>query len=53
MKLTNIPYVKLTDIQEEKEYLTLIPNNSISNHVGTIHAGAIFTLAETQSGHYL
>lgn len=53
MKLTHIPYVKLTGVKEEKEYLSLISKESISNHVGTIHAGAIFTLAETESGHYL
>lgn len=53
MKLTDIPYAKLTNIKEEEEYLALILNDSISNHVGTIHAGAIFTLAESESGHYL
>lgn len=53
MKLTDIPYAKLTDVKEEKEYLVLSPNDSISNHLGTIHAGAIFTLAESESGHYL
>ena len=53
MNLAAIPYITLTNIQEEGENLFLTPDQSIDNHLGSIHAGAIFTLAETQSGHYL
>ncbi|MEA2029530.1 MAG: PaaI family thioesterase [Campylobacterota bacterium] len=53
MKLTQIPYTKLTGVEEEGKSLTLAPHQDIHNHFGGIHAGALFTLAETQSGHYL
>jgi len=53
MKPTEIPYTKLTGVEDEGESLTLSPHQDIHNHLGGIHAGAIFTLAETQSGHYL
>ena len=50
MEVTQIPFVKLLEINDEKEYLSLEYKKDILNHVQTIHASAQFTLAETQSG---
>ena len=41
----NIEFVK-----QEGNTLTLKPKKELLNHLGSIHAGAIFTLAESQSG---
>jgi acyl-coenzyme A thioesterase PaaI-like protein len=53
MKTTDIAFVKLTGIKQEEDNLSLEFNDNIQNHINTIHAGAQFTLAETQSGLYL
>jgi len=53
MRATEIPYIKLTGIEEEREVLSLTPHETVENHFGTIHAGALFSLAESQSGYYL
>jgi len=53
MKARNIPFVKLVDIQESENSLSLEYKEDVLNHVKTIHASAQFTLAETQSGVYL
>lgn len=52
MQARDIPFVKLIDIKED-ETLFLEYKEDVLNHVNTIHAGAQFTLAETQSGIYL
>jgi len=52
--ILNIPFVKLSTISsEDTGSLSLDKKDEITNHINTIHAGAIFTLAETQSGVYL
>lgn len=38
--------------RNQKE-LQLAPHKDVENHIGTVHAAAQFTLAETQSGLYL
>jgi acyl-coenzyme A thioesterase PaaI-like protein len=48
MKTTDIAFVKLTGIKQEEDNLSLEFNDNIQNHINTIHAGAQFTLAETQ-----
>ncbi|HFS82629.1 MAG TPA: PaaI family thioesterase [Epsilonproteobacteria bacterium] len=53
MKLLEIPFVQLVGMEASEDALVLTPSVSISNHIGGIHAGALFTLAETQSGHTL
>ncbi len=53
MQVTNIPFVKYIDIKQKNKNLYLEFNNNIYNDISTIHAGAQFTLAETQSGIYL
>ena len=53
MEISKIPFVKLTNIKQSKNTLSLDFNNDILNHINTIHAGAQFTLAETQSGVFL
>jgi len=53
MQVTEIPFVKLVGIEEEELTLSLKTKESTHNHLGTLHAGAIYTLAETQSGLYL
>ena len=53
MNVTEIPFVKLLDIKQEEQTLSLAYKNDVLNHVNTIHASAQFTLAETDSGLYL
>lgn len=54
MRAIEIPFVSLVGIEERtSDTLQLSPTEEISNHVGTMHAAALFTLAETQSGIYL
>jgi acyl-coenzyme A thioesterase PaaI-like protein len=44
-----VPFVKTVGIIDKK----LEKNQNIENHLGSIHAGAIFTFAENASGEYL
>jgi len=53
MEVTQIPFVKLIEINDEKAHLSLEYKENILNHVETIHASAQFALAETQSGVFL
>lgn len=53
MQVTEIPFVKLIGIEQEKNNLSLRFDSKILNHIKTIHASAQFTLAETQSGLFL
>jgi acyl-coenzyme A thioesterase PaaI-like protein len=53
MEVTEIPFVKQIGITEEESQLTLAPALEVTNHIGTIHASAQFTLAETVSGLFL
>ena len=53
MKASDIPYAKLTGIEQEDTKLSLDIRKDVLNHIKTIHASAQFTLAETQSGIYL
>ncbi|MCH9741133.1 MAG: DUF4442 domain-containing protein [Epsilonproteobacteria bacterium] len=48
--INKVPFSKYIGIQQENDTLKLEPNLSVENHIGTIHASAQFTLAETQSG---
>lgn len=49
-----IPFVTHIGIKEKDEKtLKLSFNESVKNHVGTMHGAAQFALAETQSGFYL
>jgi len=52
MNVVKIPFVKLLDINLT-ETLELKLKKEITNHLGSIHAGALYTLAETQSGLFL
>jgi acyl-coenzyme A thioesterase PaaI-like protein len=53
MNISKIPFAKDIGIKEGNNQLFLEPESSIENHIGTIHAGALFTLGEMQSGMYL
>jgi len=48
--MKNIPFIKLLDINDD---ISLDFKNKITNHINSIHAGALFSLAETKSGNYL
>jgi len=45
----NIPFIETVGIQKGM----LTNNESVQNHLGSIHAGAQFTFAEAASGKYL
>jgi thioesterase domain-containing protein len=54
MQITTIPFVKKTNIEQTPEgNLTLNFDQTNQNHLQTIHAGALFTLAESASGEAL
>lgn len=53
MKVTEIPFVKHIEMEEQNNEVALAFSENILNHIKTIHAGAQFTLAETQSGLHL
>lgn len=56
IKITDIPFNKLIDINvsSEKDYLLSIDDKiDYTNHLGTVHASALFSLAEATSGYFL
>jgi acyl-coenzyme A thioesterase PaaI-like protein len=54
MEILKIPFVKKVGIQKTKEgKFELKFDEDIKNHLETIHASALFTLAETASGKFL
>lgn len=55
MDLNTIPLVKHLglEIPQQGQRLDLPFSNAMLNHVGTVHAGAQFTLAETASARHL
>ncbi len=54
MEIINIPFVKKIGIQKnQKGELGLPFNDSVQNHLQTIHASALFSLAEAASGEIL
>ncbi len=56
MDLTQVPFCKHLGIQQssrEGGILELSLSPDMVNHLGTFHAGAIFTLAEACSGEFL
>ena len=50
MDILQIPFVKHLGMLQQDNRLWLHPDTVLQNHIGTIHAGAIYTLAETASG---
>ena len=56
MDLTVLPYNALIGIQKAKgvsALLTLKEHERLHNHLGTIHAAALFSLAEASSAEFL
>jgi len=53
MTIANIPYAHHTQITLHNGTPNLTLHSHLTNHIGTLHAGALFTLAETASGLYL
>jgi len=53
MDILKIPFVEFIGIKRVGNNLSLEFSNNLKNHIGTIHASAIFALTETQSGLYL
>ena len=55
MNIVDLPYNQHLGLQTETsgdgEILSLQPDSRHLNHLGTIHASAIFSLAEAASGH--
>ena len=49
-----VPYAQQTGIEKfTEDTLTLKYEACVGNHLGTLHAGALYTLAESQSGLFL
>lgn len=56
MEITEIPFnrfVGLVRAEQAGRVLTLPENPQYANHLGTIHASALLTLAEASSGEYM
>lgn len=56
MNIHEVPFNGFLGIQESAEegyILELAIKDNISNHLGTMHAGALFSLAEATSGEFL
>ncbi len=54
MQIQDIPFVRLTGLQINPEGRLVQPfSDAVVNHLGTMHAGVQFALAETASGHFL
>lgn len=56
MKITDLPFNQLIGVEEatDNEYdLCLLSDLKYTNHLGTVHASALFSLAEATSGYYL
>ena len=56
MKIQEIPFNKFLGIQRsarEGYILELANSDNLLNHLGTLHAGALFSLAEATSGEFL
>ncbi len=53
MKVLQMHLNKFIGLQKNNDLLTLDLSKNVENHIGSIHAGAQFTLAESASGFYL
>jgi len=53
MDILKIPFVELLSINRDGSTLKIEPKKSLENHLGSIHAGVSYTLAESASGLYL
>lgn len=53
MKVLQMHLNKFIGLQKDNDLLTLNLSKNVENHIGSIHAGAQFTLAESASGIYL
>ena len=50
MDITSIPFVKLLGIKQTNDATLSLTNiETVHNHVGTMHAAALYALAETQT----
>jgi acyl-coenzyme A thioesterase PaaI-like protein len=53
MNVADIPFNRFLGLQSDGSVLKLPAGPEYQNHVGTVHAGAQFSLAEAASGHWL
>jgi len=54
MEISKIPFIKHLDIKNSStSNLTIQNSKNLHNHLGSLHAGALYTLAETQSAIFL
>ena len=56
MDVTKLPFNEFIGLKlsDEPNYLLMLDDRAeYLNHLNTVHAGALFTLAEATSGHYL
>ncbi len=54
MEVTKLPYNKFLGLEIHGDGRLALPDDSrYTNHLGTVHAGALFSLAEAGSGQYL
>ncbi len=53
MKVIETPFVASVGIEEREERLFLSAEKRLFNHLETLHAGALYTLAESESGRFL
>ena len=54
MEVTQLPYNKFLGLETDGDGRLALPDDPrYANHLGTVHAGALFSLAEAGSGQFL
>ena len=53
MQITDLPFNQWIGITVADDCVRLQPNSKHENHLGTVHATALFGVAEAASGHWL
>jgi acyl-coenzyme A thioesterase PaaI-like protein len=53
MNVADIPFNRFLGLRSDGSVLTLPADPKYQNHIGTVHAGAQFSLAEAASGQWL
>ena len=53
MQVTELPFNQLVGLQKSGDHLVLKKRDALLNHVGSLHAGALYGLAEAASGDFI
>jgi acyl-coenzyme A thioesterase PaaI-like protein len=51
--MKSLPITRFIDLKDDGDHLFIDISENIKNHIGSIHAAVMFTLAESASGYHL